>query len=212
MHLRTLAVGFLETNCTVLSANPPDAVVIDAGGDADAIIAHLEAEGLVPTMLVVTHGHSDHIAANASLKKRYGDMKIAVGRADADALTDPMKNMSLYIGMRIVSPEADRLLDDGEAFTVAGVTFGVLTLPGHTPGGIGLFVDDLDGVPALFAGDTLFARSVGRTDIAGGDGEMLLASIREKIFTLPDETVVYPGHGPTTTVGEEKRSNPFVTH
>jgi len=210
VHLRTLTVGPLETNCYVVSAEAPDALVIDAGADAEAIIAHLDAERLVPAMLVVTHGHSDHIAANAELKRRYDEMKIAVGRADADALASPVKNMSVYVGMRIVSPRADRLLDDGDELTVAGLTFRVLALPGHSPGGIGLYTDDLAGAPALFAGDTLFARSVGRTDIAGGDWETLLATIRERIFTLPDDTRVYPGHGPATTVGEERASNPFV--
>jgi len=210
VHFQTLPVGFLDTNCYVLSGNPPDALVIDAGADAETIIAHLDAAALVPAMLVVTHGHSDHIAANEELMEHYGDIEIAVGRADAPALTSPKRNMSAYVGLQVVTPEADRLLDDGDELTVAGLTFRVLALPGHSPGGIGLYADDLAGAPALFSGDTLFARSVGRTDIAGGDPATLVASIREKIFMLDDETIVYPGHGPATTVGEEKASNPFV--
>jgi len=209
-QLATLQVGDLSTNCYVVSAAPPGALVIDAAAEPGRIIAHLEAKGLVPEMVVATHGHADHIGANAELKRRYGEMEIAVGRDDAPALTSARLNMSVFVGMSITSPPADRLLSDDDVLTVAGVTFRVIALAGHSPGGIGLFVEELDGVPALFAGDTLFAGSVGRCDIAGGDWPALARSIRERIFTLPDDTVVYPGHGPATTVGEEKTSNPFV--
>ena len=210
MHRHTLTVGDLGTNCYVLSDEPPDALVIDAGADAGRIIAHLEAEKLKPVRLVVTHGHADHIAANAELRKRYDDMEIAVGRDDAGALVSAVRNMSVFVGMNVVSPPADVLLDEDDVVACGTCALQVLETPGHSPGGISLFVEDLDGAPALFCGDTLFAGSVGRTDIAGGDWDVLLASIREKIFSLPDETVVYPGHGPATTVGREKKSNPFV--
>ena len=210
MHFETLEVGGLATNCYVLSDGPPDALVIDPGGDAERIVEHLEANGLVPTLLVNTHGHADHIIANAELKRRYGDMKIAVGRVDAEALTSPVKNMSVFVGVQVRSPPADTLLDEGDVVSIGACEFRVLHTPGHSPGGIALFTGDLDGRPAVFSGDTLFAESVGRVDIAGGCWEDLLASIREKIFTLPDNTVVYPGHGPVTTVAHEKQSNPFV--
>lgn len=212
MHLHTLRVGELETNCYVLWETPTDVLLIDAGGDAEDILACLDAEKLTPTRLVVTHGHADHIIANAELRERYDDLVIAVGRHDAGALTSPVRNMSVFVGLHVVSPPADTLLDEDDVVPVGTCALRVIETPGHSPGGISLFTDDLDGAPALFCGDTLFAGSVGRTDIAGGDWELLLASIREKIFTLPDETVVYPGHGPPTTVGKEKASNPFVMH
>jgi glyoxylase-like metal-dependent hydrolase (beta-lactamase superfamily II) len=184
--------------------------VIDAGGDARRIIEHLEAKGLEAVLLVTTHGHADHIAANAELRKRYGSMRIAVGRGDAKALTSPARNMSLFVARLVKSPPADRLLDDGDVVEFGPWRFRVLSTPGHTPGGICLFTENLDGRPVLFSGDTLFADSVGRTDIPGGRWDDLIRSIRERILVLPDETEVYPGHGPSTTVGHEKKFNPFV--
>jgi len=212
LHFATLEVGELATNCYVLAGGPPDVLVIDPGGDAGRIVEHLEGNDLVPTLLVNTHGHADHIIANAELKRRYDGMKIAIGRADAGALTSPIRNMSVFVGMQVLSPPADRLLDEDDVVSVGGCDLRVLALPGHSPGGIGLYTAELDGAPALFCGDTLFAGSVGRTDIAGGDWNVLLASIRGKIFTLPGETRVFPGHGPATTVAEEKATNPFVMH
>jgi glyoxylase-like metal-dependent hydrolase (beta-lactamase superfamily II) len=206
----TLTVGGLETNCYLLADEPPGALVIDPGGGASVIISRLESEGLEPVLIVNTHGHADHIAANAALRKRYPDAKIAVGRLDAKALTSILRNMSVFVARPVRSPRADRLLDDGDVVEFARWRFRVLHTPGHTPGGVCLFTEDLDGRPALFAGDTLFSGGVGRCDIPGGNWDSLVESIRHRIFTLPDETVVYPGHGPSTTVAEEKRSNPFV--
>ena len=210
MHFDTLKLGALQTNCYVLASPGPEALVIDPGGDAERVIAHLEAKKLTPALLVVTHGHADHIMANAELRKRYPDMKIAIGRADAGALTNALKNGSLFIGAMVKSPKAARPLDDGDTIEVGSLKFKVLATPGHTPGGICLFTEDLDGKPALFSGDTLFAESVGRCDIPGGDWDKLIASIRAKLLTLPDETAVHPGHGKSTTVGYEKKHNPFV--
>lgn len=210
MHFEILKVGELATNCYVLADESPDALVIDAGADAASIIGHLDANGLAPTLLVSTHGHADHIGANAGLHERYGDMKIAVGRGDEGAFTSPARNMSFFVGRHITSPPADRLLDEGDVIEFGRWSFRVLHTPGHTPGGISLFVEDLAGRPALFSGDTIFAGSVGRCDIPNASWEDLFEGIREKIFTLPDETVIYPGHGSPTTVGEEKKTNPFV--
>lgn len=210
MHFDILKVGDLESNCYVLSPGAPEALLIDAGGDARRIIGHLEGKALEPVLLVNTHGHVDHIAANAELREQYADMKIAIGRADAGALASPARNMSFFVGRRVKSPPADRLLDENDVVEFGPWRFRVIDTPGHTPGGICLFTEDLNGAPALFSGDTLFAGSVGRCDIPGGDWQQLVEGIRQKLFTLPDETVVYPGHGPATTVGVEKTSNPFV--
>jgi glyoxylase-like metal-dependent hydrolase (beta-lactamase superfamily II) len=210
VHFHALKVGPLETNCYVLAADGPDALVIDPGGDAGDVIERLESNGLTPVLLVNTHGHADHIVANAALRKRYPHMKIAIGRADAGCLTNAIKNQSFFIGMMVRGPKADRLLDDGDTVEAGSLKLRVLATPGHSPGGIGLFIDDLGGKPALFCGDTLFAEGVGRCDIPGGDWDRLAESIRTKIFTLPDDTAVYPGHGPKTTVGHEKKHNPFL--
>lgn len=210
MIFDTLVVGGLESNCYVLADERPNALVIDPGGEASRIIGHLEAKGLVAALVVNTHGHADHIAANAELRKRYPDMKIAIGRDDAKALRSPVRNMSLFIARLVKSPPADRLLDDGDVVEFGPWRFRVLSTPGHTPGGICLFSEDLDGRPVLFSGDTLFSDSVGRTDIPGGNWKNLIRGIREKILVLPDETKVYPGHGESTTVGHERRFNPFV--
>jgi glyoxylase-like metal-dependent hydrolase (beta-lactamase superfamily II) len=205
-----LQLGGLATNGYVLSASSGEALVIDAGGSADVLIEHLQQTGLAPTLLAVTHCHADHIGANRALTERYPEMQIAIGRRDAKGLADTRQNMSVFVGMAITSPPADRLLDEGDVVSAAGLELKVIETPGHSPGSVSFFTDDLEGAPSLFGGDVLFARSVGRYDIEGGDWPTLERTIREKIFTLPDETVVYPGHGPATTVGEEKRANPFV--
>lgn len=210
MVFDTLKVGELDTNCYVLAGDSSDVMVIDPGGDGERIIDRLEAAHLVPTLLVNTHGHADHIAANADLKARYGDMEIAIGRLDAPMLTSPARNLSIFVAGRIEGPPADRLLDEDDVIELDRWRFRVLHTPGHSPGGIGLFTEDLDGGPALFGGDTIFAAGVGRWDIAGGDFARLVESIRTRIFTLPDETVIYTGHGPSTTVAAEKRFNPFA--
>jgi len=210
VHFETLRVGELGTNCYVLADDSADALVIDPGGDAERVIEHLEAKGLTPTLLVNTHGHADHIAANAELRERYGDMEIAIGRDDAVMLIDHTLNMSALVGQCIKSPPADRLLDEGDVVSLGRGRLRVLHTPGHSPGGICLFTEDLDGGPVLFGGDTIFAGSVGRCDILGGNWDQLIEAIRRKIFTLPDETVIHPGHGPSTTVGVERKANPFA--
>ena len=205
-----MVVGTLEVNCYVLADEPPQTLLIDPGADADEILACLDMQRLEPVIIFNTHGHADHIAANAQLRERYPEAKIIIGREDGKALTSSFRNMSVFMGQRVKSPPADQLLDDGEELSFARWTFKVIHVPGHTPGSICLFTEDLDGTPALFSGDTLFSGSVGRTDIPGGDWDTLFHGIRLKLLTLPGETVVYPGHGPRTTVAEEKAHNPFL--
>jgi glyoxylase-like metal-dependent hydrolase (beta-lactamase superfamily II) len=123
-------------------------------------------------------------------------------------LSDPEANLSAPFGQPLTSPPADRLVDDGERIELAGLTFEVREIPGHSPGSVVFLCDHLDP-PFVFGGDVLFAGSVGRTDL-GGNAPLLLSGIRSKLFNLPDETIVFPGHGPPTTIGEEKQSNPFV--
>jgi glyoxylase-like metal-dependent hydrolase (beta-lactamase superfamily II) len=187
-------------------------MIVDAPEGSDEIIEFCDRRSLVPRVLVNTHGHADHIFANAAMKKRWKDLAIAVGEGDAEMLRSPTKNLSILLMSWIKSPAADRLLADGDTIDLGEAKWRVLATPGHTPGGISLYCPEAaDGRGAVFSGDALFAGGIGRTDFPGGDYDLLLTSIRKKLFALPPETVVYPGHGPASTVGEEARTNPFLT-
>ncbi len=156
-----------------------------------------------------THGHADHIAGNAALKQAFPNAPVIIGSGDAIMLTDAEANLSAPFGMAITSPAADRTVGEGDTVEAAGLTFEVRDIPGHSPGHV-VFL--YRAVPSLvFGGDVLFRGSIGRTDFPGGSHALLLSGIREKLFALPDDTVVYPGHGPVTKVGYEKRTNPFLT-
>jgi hydroxyacylglutathione hydrolase len=198
---------FGENSYVVWADSSAEAFVIDPGFEPDAIVEVLRNEKLTLTAIVCTHGHVDHIAGNADLKKAYPDAPILIGRGDANMLTDPRANLSANWGFHIVSPPADRLLDDGERLTVAGIELEVREIPGHSPGHV-VFV--IHGDKLVLGGDVLFAGGVGRTDFPGGSFKVLKAGIEAKLWPLPDDTKVFPGHGPVTTVGEEKRTNPFV--
>lgn len=205
LYVKGLVVSPYGTNCYVVGADGGDVMVIDPGGDPDLILRLIESEALTVTAIVDTHGHGDHIGANADLKARFG-CPVMIHEADAEFLTDPMLNLSAWLGEdTVVSPAADRLLQDGDEIAVGLITFRVIHTGGHTPGGICLYT-----AGHLFAGDTLFAGSVGRTDFPGGSMEQLITGIREKLLVLPDDTIVYPGHGPTTTIGAEKAGNPYL--
>jgi len=183
-----------------------DCLVIDPGLEADALIDFLMANELNPVSVVLTHGHIDHIAGLAPLRERYPDLKVCIHELDARMLTESRSNLSLLMGMMFRTEPADVMLRENDFVEQAGVKLVVLHTPGHSPGGICLYSEE-DGV--AFVGDTLFAGSIGRTDFPGGSMSQLLASIRDKLFTLPDETKAYPGHGPATTIAQEKAHNPF---
>ncbi len=206
---RIVSPLFEENAYLVAREGRDDCLVIDPGLDPDSILEHLDRQGLVPAAVLNTHGHSDHIAGNAALKTRWPDCPLLIGAAEAEKLTDPSLNLSAAFGLPLQSPAADRTVVDGETFEVAGITVKVVDIPGHSRGHVVYLVDGTDP-PNVFVGDVIFAGSIGRTDFPDGDLETLLDGIRRKLFTLPDETVLYPGHGPKTTVGNEKDSNPFV--
>ncbi len=196
----TLEVGPLGANCYIITHVPSkDTCLIDPGGEPGRIKDFIKKNGLKPKFIINTHGHGDHILGNG-----YFGIPIYIHRLEKDFLTDPSLNLSGAFGASIKTPEASKLLEDGEKVYLNDLELEILHTPGHTPGGISI---KLDGV--VFTGDTLFAGSVGRTDLPDGDGEVLLGSIRKKLFTLDDDTVVYPGHGQESTIGIEKESNPF---
>jgi glyoxylase-like metal-dependent hydrolase (beta-lactamase superfamily II) len=186
----------------------PEALVVDPGFDTETILERLEHHGLVLAAILNTHGHADHIAGNAAMKRAFPAAPLIIGRNEARLLGDVQANLSAPFGMPLTSPAADRVVDDGERLDVAGLGFEVREIPGHSPGSV-VFVADGFRPMFVFGGDVLFAGSVGRTDL-GGSAPQLLAGIRAKLFDLPEDTIVLPGHGPATTVGEERRANPFV--
>lgn len=207
MILETLMVGNLQTNCYLLGCEETrEALVIDPGAEPGYIQETLEKHELRLTTIVLTHAHADHIGACGELKEATG-AKILVHREDAPLLTDPHLNLAAYIGSELTLPPAEVLLADGDQVEFgAGIRLTVLHTPGHTRGSICLLGEEL-----LFSGDTLFAGSVGRTDFPGGSFKELINSLKEQLLELPDATQVYPGHGPSSTMGIEKRDNPYLT-
>jgi len=212
LRIDVLTVGPMQTGCYIVSDKATDELmVIDPGGDAEMIIESVRMTGTEPGIVVNTHGHADHIGANAALKEAYPSAVLCVHPADAEMLLKPTRNLSFFLGHSIKSPPADRLLTEGEHIALGESRFQVLHLPGHTAGGIGLYWPGTEAVAGmLFSGDALFAGGIGRTDFPGGDEAALLAAIREKLLVLPGDTLVMPGHGPTTTVAREKETNPFL--
>jgi hydroxyacylglutathione hydrolase len=199
-------VGPLATNCYILGCpETREAIVVDPGGDADVIAARVKRDGLTPVEIVCTHGHGDHIAKVAELKREFG-----VGFAihlSAHGIIEPSVIEAPLWGLgTIEEPAIDVTLSHGDSIRFGAVEGRVRHTPGHSPCSIAIVFDGF-----VLVGDTLFAGSVGRTDLLGGDFETLLASIRRELLSLPDETVVYCGHGPRTTIGTERRSNPFIT-
>jgi len=186
-----------------------EAVVVDPGFDVPGILRVLDEHGLTLAVVLNTHGHVDHIAGNRELLAARPGVPLWIGRNEAHLLADPAANLSLGFGHAITSPPADRLLDDGEHVEAAGMRFEVREIVGHSPGSIVYICQDVDP-PIVFGGDVLFAGSVGRCDFPGGSAADLVAGIRAKLFRLPPSTIVYPGHGPSTTVGAERRHNPYV--
>jgi glyoxylase-like metal-dependent hydrolase (beta-lactamase superfamily II) len=200
---------FAENSYLVWQPGRTEACVVDPGFEPDLILEALADNGLSLAAMVCTHGHVDHIAGNAALKRAFPAAPIIIGSRDAPMLTDPMLNLSGPFGMDIVSPPADLRVGEGETVTAAGIKLQVFDLPGHSPGHVVYLIRE-QTPPLVLGGDVLFRGSVGRTDFPGGSFELLKAGIQRVLWPLPPDTVVYPGHGPVTTVGHEKRTNPFL--
>lgn len=205
---RVVSRPFAENSYVVRRSGQPDCLVVDPGFEPEPIMELLETAGLEPAALVLTHGHSDHIAGVAPLRERWPRVPIMIGHADAEKLTDPVANLSAGYGISVTSPPADTLLRQGVPLQFAGLEGSVAEIPGHSQGHVVIWFPT-DPVLVL-AGDVLFYESVGRTDFPDGDFAALAAGIVEHLYTLPDSAVVLPGHGEPTTIGHEKRHNPFV--
>lgn len=211
MLAEMMVVGEIQANCYLVGDGKSDDIaVIDPGGDGPDIIARIEKKGYKPAYIINTHGHIDHMWSNADLKAAYPDAELLIHEADADMLTDPSANLSTFVGRAISSPPADRTISEGDCIQVGSLDFEIVHIPGHSPGGIALITKDESGRTVVFCGDALFAYSIGRTDFPGGSHEKLISGIKNKLLTLPDDTLVYPGHGPSTTVGVERQHNPFL--
>ncbi len=200
---------FAENSYLVWKDGSSEAFVIDPGFEPELILEALQDCKLSLVAIVCTHGHCDHIAGNAALKQAYPDAPIIIGEGDAAMLTDAMRNMGALFGLDVVSPSADRVVKEGETLTVAGITMDVFDVPGHSPGHVVYVLRD-EKPKLVLGGDVLFRGSVGRTDFPGGSFETLRANIERVLWLLPADTVVYPGHGPVTTTGHEKRTNPYL--
>jgi len=211
MQLRSWIVGPLATNCYIIICEKTNkALIIDPGFSTEEtkdILNEIVQHGFKVENILNTHGHSDHISGNGILKA-FTKADIIIHKDDASMLTDPSRNISRMLGRDVTSPKADRLVEDGEIIRVGDLKLRVIHTPGHTKGSISLLCEE---EKVVFTGDTLFAGSIGRTDLPGSSFEEIMHSLKEKLMNLPEETVVYPGHGGKTTIGREKRMNPFLS-
>lgn len=215
MKVLRLELGPLAANCHLVwapeaaaaAAGPRPCLVIDPGAEPERILAALGRERLRPELIVATHCHGDHIGAVDALLAAFPEAGFAVGQAERDWPASPARNLSYGFGLPLRARAPDRLLADGQTLRAGGLDFTVLAVPGHSPGSVALYCA---AGPAVFTGDALFAQEIGRADLPGGDERQLVASIREKLFALPEETVVWPGHASRTRIGVEKRTNPWV--
>ncbi|TCJ17377.1 MBL fold metallo-hydrolase [Rubrobacter taiwanensis] len=207
MILESLVVGLFQENCYVFGDEESGTgVIIDPGDEATRIALAVEQTGLEIEKILLTHAHIDHIGAVAELAQEYACPVLI--HPEAEPMLRQAPAQAVMMGIRFgKAPEVDGYMQEGEPVEVGNLSLDPLYTPGHAPGHLSLYCAD-EGL--VFAGDALFAGSIGRTDLPGGDHQTLLASIREKLLALPDETRVYPGHGPSTTIGDERRSNPFL--
>ncbi len=206
VQIRSVPLGVYQTNCyTVQCAN--ELWVVDAGFEPESLLDLIKASGLAPKALILTHAHPDHIAGVPAVLDRYPGTPVLIHEAEARWLTDADLNLSALMGEPLTIAAADRTLADGDALDLGTSTWRVLHTPGHSPGSISLACDQ---APVVLAGDALFAGSVGRTDFPNSSPQVLADSIRGKLYALSDDTTVFPGHGPSTTIGREKTTNPFV--
>ncbi|NLG33561.1 MAG: MBL fold metallo-hydrolase [Syntrophomonadaceae bacterium] len=206
MILKGLVISTMAVNCYIVGCEETrEVAVIDPGGNPKAILRLLEQDNLKALYIINTHGHIDHIGGNRGVKEATG-AQLLIHRNDAKMLGNEVSNFSFLMGSKVTSPPADKFVDEGDIIKLGNtVELKVIHTPGHSPGGICLVTDGV-----IFSGDTLFQGSIGRTDFPGGSYQELISSIKEKLLCYEDDTTVYPGHGPATTIGFERKHNPFL--
>lgn len=210
LSVRIVTSRLFAENCYLLSREGrSECLVVDPGLDDERIIDTITQARLLPAAILLTHGHADHIAGVEALKRCWPDCPVVIGRGDAKKLLDPVLNLSSQYGFDLTSPPADQLVAEGDLLSFANISLDVYDTPGHSSGHVVFLCRE--ATPWLvLGGDVLFQEGIGRTDFPDGSYEQLVDSIQRKLFTLPDDTVVLPGHGPTTTIGHERQFNPFV--
>ncbi len=206
--METFTVGYLLTNCYVAWCDETrDAIIIDPGfsrSESDSVLGTVQQNSLRVKFVLDTHGHPDHVCGNGLVKTATG-ASILIHKSDASLLSEEGKRKALTSGFRVLSPTPDGFLVDGEFVRFGSAELRVMHTPGHSPGSICLVGDSV-----VFTGDTLFAGSIGRVDLPGGSASEIVHSLRQKLMRLPERLIVYPGHGPQSTIEKEKRSNPFL--
>lgn len=205
MKIMRIPAGVYAANCYIVySENTKDGIIVDPGGDVDDLMGFIERNNLKIKNIILTHGHGDHIGGVIGLKKAL-NADIMIHKDDQELLIDGNKNLSSTMSIGTVALKADKLLNDGDIIEFGDLKAEVIHTPGHTKGGIALKINN-----SIITGDTLFAGSIGRTDLIGGSYETIIKSIKEKLMIYPDEVEVLPGHGGTSTIGRERLTNPFL--
>ena len=205
MEIIRMPVGVYAANCyLVYSKDDKKGVVIDPGGNPNKIIEEIEKQAMEVVYILLTHGHGDHIGAVDEVREHF-NVPVWINEDDEYLLGDEEANLSITMPSKPIQTKADKIFKDGDIIKLGNLDIKAIQTPGHTPGGTTF---DIDG--NLFTGDTLFAGSVGRSDFARSSGEDLIKGIKEKLLIYPDETEIFPGHGPSSTIKAEKRSNPFI--
>ena len=207
MKIMYMVLGpFMTNTYIVYNEQTLEGLVVDPSFSPEQYIHAIQEKKIHLKSILLTHGHVDHMAGMNELRKAFPEAEMYMDRRDREFLRDPEKNLSYMFPTPVLVDDADHWVKDGDSISTCGFTFKVIDTAGHTPGGIS-FYDEKEGL--VFTGDSLFQGSIGRTDFPGGDHEGLLRSVSQVLFALPEDTVVYPGHGPATTIGDEKKSNPF---
>jgi len=207
-HIEMFTLGMWQTNCYVVWVEGGDECwLVDAGFEPGPMIDAVNQRGLQPSKLILTHGHLDHVAGMADITAAFAGISVLIHPDERTYPGDPVNNLSQPFGMPMAAPDPTGTIQPGDDLTLGGLTFEVRHTPGHSPGGITLYQPD---TRHAIVGDTLFAGSIGRYDFSHSDGAALMRSIQTQLLSVPDDVNVHPGHGPTTTIGTERRSNPFI--